>query len=55
MEASEKTVILHGETGTERDTEREREKKKTKEEKKSNLARHHIAFDLLLRAIRGWP
>jgi hypothetical protein len=36
MEASEKTVILHGETGTERDTEREREKK-TKEEKKAIL------------------
>jgi hypothetical protein len=54
MEASEKTVILHGETGTERDTEREREKK-NEGRKKSNLARHHIAFDLLLRAIRGWP
>ena len=44
MEASEKNVILYRETGR----EREREKKKN-----SNLARHHIAFDLLLRARAG--
>jgi hypothetical protein len=38
-----------------RETQRERERKKNEGRKKSNLARHHIAFDLLLRAIRGWP